>query len=97
MSDSTTLTAVPGTDAHAAAPSAALPRRVWDRWRKAAHAVGVVQTRGIMVLMYVLMVLPMGFLFRLTGDPLHLRQPKSGNWHECRQSPRSVDAARRQF
>jgi len=97
MDDSTTLAAHSASGVHTVAPGAAFPRRVWERWRKAAHAIGVVQTRGIMVIMYVLMVLPMGFLFRLAGDPLHLRPPKNGNWHECRQSPRTIDAARRQF
>jgi len=98
MNDGTTLTALPAAGANAgSASAAAFPRRVWERWRKTAHAIGVVQTRGIMLLVYVLMVLPMGFVFRLTGDPLQLRPPKDGTWRECRHSPRTIDAARRQF
>jgi len=98
MSDGTTLTAVRAPEAATAAPSlASFPRRAFERWKKTAHAIGVVQTRGIMVLMYIFMVMPMGFLARLTRDPLQLKPPKKGNWHECKQSPRSVDAARRQF
>lgn len=99
MSNGTTLTAVRATEAPAEAPPslANFPRRAFDRWTKVAHAIGVVQTRGIMLLMYIFMVLPMGLLARMTRDPLQLKPPKGGNWHDCKQSPRNVDAARRQF
>lgn len=72
-------------------------RRVWTHWRQAAHAVGVVQTRFIMLLIYATVVVPTGLLMRLKRDPLHLRLPKEGNWTATRPSERSVDAARRQF
>ena len=73
------------------------PRRVWDHWKQAAHAVGVVQTRFVMLVIYVIAVVPTGLLMRLSRDPLHLRAPEHGNWTPVRQNERSVDAARRQF
>jgi hypothetical protein len=73
------------------------PRRVWDHWKQIAHAVGVVQTRFFMLIMYGIVVVPTGLLMRLGRDPLHLREPASGNWTDVRQTERSVDAARRQF
>ena len=98
MGNGTTLTAsrASETPARAALGVTALPRRAFERWRKAAHAIGVVQTRGLMVLMYAFMVLPMGLLARLSRDPLQLRPPENGNWHECKQSPRTIETARRQ-
>ncbi len=72
-------------------------RRVWDHWKHVAHAVGVVQTRFLMLVIYVAVVVPTGFLMRFSRDPLHLHAPKDGNWTETPQSERSVDAARRQF
>jgi hypothetical protein len=72
-------------------------RRVFDRWKRAAHAVGVVQTRFIMLLIYATVVVPTGVLMRLSRDPLHLRPPEQTNWTPAKQSERSVDAARQQF
>ena len=72
-------------------------RRVWDHWKYVAHAVGVVQTRCFMLLIYAAVVVPTGMLMRLTRDPLHLRPPQDGNWVPAHQHERDVDAARRQF
>jgi hypothetical protein len=72
-------------------------RRVWEHWKQIAHAVGVVQTRFFMVVIYAIVVVPTGLLMRLSRDPLHLRAQQHGNWTPTRPSERSVDAARRQF
>ena len=74
-----------------------LALRAWDRWRKAAHAIGVVQTRFLMVVIYAAAVLPTGLLMRLFSDPLHLRRPKDGNWSPTKQEKPSLETARRQF
>ena len=98
MHEESTLTAAA---VMAAAPSAKPGRnyfrRVWDHWTHVAHAVGVVQTRFFMLLIYALVVVPTGALMRLSRDPLHLREPAQGNWTEARQNERTVEAARRQF
>jgi len=82
-----------------AAPTAGrgYARRVWEHWKQVAHAVGVVQTRFLMLVIYAIAVVPTGLLMRLSRDPLHLRAPRDGNWTPARQNERSVDAARRQF
>jgi hypothetical protein len=72
-------------------------RRVWDHWKQSAHAIGVVQTRFIMLLVYAVVVVPTGMLMRLSRDPLHLKAPERDNWTPTRPHERSVDAARRQF
>ena len=72
-------------------------RRIYDRWRRAAHAVGVVQTRVIMFLLYLAVVVPTGVFMRMSRDPLHLREPEQSNWLPARQHERSLEAARRQF
>jgi hypothetical protein len=73
-----------------------LHRRIYDRWSRAAHAVGIVQTRVIMLGIYLVVVVPTGVLMRLSRDPLHLRKPATSNWLPVRQIERSVEAARRQ-
>ncbi|MDX2170090.1 MAG: hypothetical protein SF182_23670 [Deltaproteobacteria bacterium] len=70
-------------------------RRVYERWKRAGHAVGVVQTRVIMVVIYTLVVVPTGLLMRAMRDPLHLK-PQQSNWVAARQNERSVESARQQ-
>ena len=81
----------------AAGDTRGLHKRVWERWTKAAHAVGVVQTRFLMFAIFVALVLPTGLLMKLFRDPLHLRRPKDGNWSPAKQEKVNLDTARRQF
>jgi hypothetical protein len=98
MQKQSALTA-PAAVAAPAAPAAAggYLRRVWSHWKQVAHAIGVVQTRFIMLLIYAVVVVPTGVFMRLSRDPLHLRAPEHGNWTPAHQHERSVEAARRQF
>ncbi len=80
-----------------ASASAGVLGRVLERWKKAAHAIGVVQTRLIMFAVYVAVVLPTGLLMRLFRDPLRLRRPQQGNWTPVRQEKASLETVRRQF
>ena len=79
------------------APLSYSPRLGFDQWRRSAHAIGVVQTRFLMLLIYVAMVLPTGFLFRMRADPLHLAPPESSNWTLTDECDRSLERARQQF
>ncbi|MGD9763152.1 MAG: hypothetical protein AB7V27_05535 [Candidatus Binatia bacterium] len=72
-------------------------RQVYDRWRRAAHAIGVVQTRLIMLAIYAVVVVPTGMLMRRSRDPLRLRPPADSNWIPTRPTEHSVEAARRQY
>jgi hypothetical protein len=68
----------------------------WVRWKKIARAIGVVQTRIMMVVFYFIFVLPLGLVLRLSGDPLRLRGREGSNWVPHRHDA-SLEAARRQF
>jgi len=72
-------------------------RATWERWKKIAHAVGVVQTRGLMLLLFALVAVPTGVMMRLSGDRLRLKQPKDGNWVPHEHQDQNIDSARRQF
>lgn len=80
-----------------ATPSAGLARATWERWKQIARAIGVVQTRLLMIAFYVVLVLPLGLVMRMTTDRLHLRRPQGSNWLPHRQEPQSLETARRQF
>ncbi|MBI3786099.1 MAG: hypothetical protein HY270_22155 [Deltaproteobacteria bacterium] len=70
---------------------------VWDHWKKAAHAVGVVQTRLIMIAFYFVVVLPLGLMMKLGNDKLRLRRPNGSAWVPHEHQEPSLDSARRQF
>ena len=72
-------------------------RATWERWKKIARAVGVVQTRILMVIFYFIFVLPFGLMLRMSGDPLRLRAHEGSNWSPHRDEKASLESARRQF
>jgi hypothetical protein len=75
----------------------AFVRAAWTRWKKVARAIGVVQTRILMVCLYFIFVLPLGVVMRLRGDPLRLKRPAGSNWTPHRNEEANIEAARRQF
>jgi hypothetical protein len=70
---------------------------VWRRWKQIAKAVGVVQTRILMVGLYFVFVVPLGLVARWSGDPLHLRARSGSNWVPHQDRPPSIESARQQF
>lgn len=72
-------------------------RAAWTHWKKIARAVGVVQTRILMVCLYFIFVLPVGVVARLNGDPLRLKRPTGSNWTPHRHEKASIESVRRQF
>lgn len=72
-------------------------RRSFKRWSGMAHAIGVVQTRFLMFAIYVLLVVPTGFLMHFFRDPMHLHLREGSNWTPAGSEPPSLEVARRQF
>lgn len=72
-------------------------RAPWNHWKKIARAIGVVQTRILMVCLYFVFVLPVGLIMRSSSDPLHLKRPRGSNWSPHRDDEPSIESARRQF
>lgn len=56
-------------------------RRSWlDRWMAALRTVGNVQAWILLTVFYVLIITPMGLVFRFVADPLRLRKRAGSNW-----------------
>ena len=72
-------------------------RTTWERWKKIARAIGVVQTRILMVGFYFAVAFPLGLVMRLAADPLRLKEPSGSNWSPHRHEDASLETARRQF
>lgn len=90
---------VPREVSHATAQhnNVVLWRQGWERWKQIARAVGVVQTKFIMILFYFVMVLPLGLVVRLREDRLRLRPPQGSLWVPHSQEEHTLDRARKQY
>jgi hypothetical protein len=56
-------------------------KRLWERWKRIAHAIGNFQARVLLTILYLLLVLPFGLAVRLFADPLRIRKRPHG-WLE---------------
>lgn len=74
-----------------------LVRSAWERWKQIAHAIGVVQTRLLMILFFFVVAFPLGLVMRLSGDKLRLKPPAGSNWTPHPDEPQNLEAARRQY
>ena len=72
-------------------------RSGWERWKQIARAVGVVQTRFIMILFYFVMVVPLGLFVRWKEDRLRLRPPQGPLWVPHPENKHTLDRARKQY
>jgi len=69
------------------APRWAIPFH--DAWMKLAHALGWINSRIILGLLYYGIFTPLGVLLRLLGrDPLNRRRPAAGSYWVPRPKPR---------
>jgi hypothetical protein len=57
---------------------------------------GNMLSRGLLTLLYLVLLGPFALLYRLAADPLHLRKRKSGNWTAWTTRNDSLATARRQ-
>jgi hypothetical protein len=73
-------------------------RRLWEKWKVVAHAIGNVQSRFMLLLFYFLVLAPFALGVRLLSDPLRLQKPSHSSWLP-KQTERldHWDKARRQF
>ncbi len=73
-------------------------KKLWDGWKRVAEKIVRVQTLILLTLLYVILILPFGFLASLLGDPLGVRRPAGSSlWRSRGTPPANLDAARRQF
>jgi hypothetical protein len=74
-----------------------LARTAFDRWKRLAHAIGVVQTRLFLILFFFMAAFPLGLMMRASGDRLRLRDPGDSNWVAHDHVAQNLDTARRQY
>ena len=75
-------------------------KKFWTGWKRFAKEVARVQTIILITVFYFLILVPLGFLFRLFGwDPLEtkgFKQKKTSNWKEITVKSPDLESLKRQ-
>lgn len=71
-------------------------RRLWQAWKRLAHAIGNFQARVLLTLFYGVLILPLGVIVRLFADPLRIRRSPE-QWLDHTGLPNDMASARRQW
>lgn len=70
-------------------------KRVWAAWSRLMHAIGNVQARVLLTILYAIVVLPFGLAVRFFGDPLRIKKLPT-QWLEHPEENFDMQWAKRQ-
>lgn len=70
--------------------------QAWAGWQRLARRISEFQSRLLLMVLYGLLVIPVGLVLRLVSDPLRRRRPAASNWTPRAPAPATLDEARRQ-
>lgn len=72
-------------------------KRVWEAWKKIAHKIGVFQSRVILSVLYIILIIPFSLAVKYITDPLRLKnRPMESYWIKRTPQEPSMEEARRQ-
>ncbi len=73
-------------------------RNLWEGWKVIAFKIGLVQSRILLTVLYVIVVAPFGIMVRVFSDPLGTRRTGRNTYYLATESrARGVEDARRQY
>jgi len=71
---------------------------LWRKWLPVAQAIGNFQAQVILTFFYVVVIAPLGIVYRLFADPLNLRNRNTrsnfGKWQHPKQN---LEETRKQY
>lgn len=70
--------------------------KAWSGWKRVARAIAEFNSRVLLTLLYVVLLMPFGLGLRLVADPLRRRKPVATNWIPRAEAPATLGEARRQ-
>ena len=74
---------------------ASLRAKLSAGWMKFGHAIGNVNARILLTLLYAIVILPFGLAVRLFSDSLHMKK-RPVKWFDHPPLPNTLEEARRQ-
>lgn len=69
--------------------------RVSEGWKKIGHAIGNVQARILLTVIYSVLILPFGLVVRLFSDSMHMKK-RPEKWFDHPPAPNTLEEAHRQ-
>lgn len=74
-----------------------LLKRAWEAWKKIAHKIGAFQSRVLLSVLYVILIIPFSLAVKFFIDPLRLKKkPVDSYWIPRPAQEPSMEEARRQ-
>ena len=72
---------------------------LWKKWQPIAQAIGNFQAQVILTLFYLVIMFPLGVIFRLFADPLRIRSVDSikSNFVKWEHPKEDLKRARKQY
>ena len=74
---------------------APLRKKLWEGWKKIAHAIGDFQARVLLTVIYSVLIMPFGLLVRCFADSLHSKK-RTVEWLDHPATSNDLNEARRQ-
>jgi hypothetical protein len=74
---------------------ASLRTKLWEGWKKFGHAVGNVNARILLTLLYAIVILPFGLAVRFFSDSLYSKK-RPEKWFDHPPLANTLEEARRQ-
>jgi hypothetical protein len=72
-------------------------RRLWQRWKSIAQKIGNFQSKVLLNVFYLFILMPFGLGVKLFSDPLRLHLQRRSHWLRKQTQVTTWDQARRQF
>jgi len=70
-------------------------KRLWEGWKKIAHAIGNFQARILLTVIYGVLILPFGLIVRLFSDSLRTKKRPEA-WLDYPPVSNEIEKARHQ-
>jgi hypothetical protein len=70
---------------------------IWKKWLPIAHAIGNFQAQVILSAFYVIILSPVGVLYRIFADPFKLRKKLRSNFGKWEYAKDTLESAHRQY
>lgn len=76
-------------------------KAVWKKWLPIAQAIGNFNAQVILTIFYLVIILPLGIIFRLFADPLNIRRDRlsrqKSNFRKWEHPNQNLEEARKQY
>jgi hypothetical protein len=71
-------------------------KRIWETWKRVSRAIGNLQARVLLTILYATVLLPFGVAVSLFSDPLRIKHRPTA-WLDHSRTPTTFDWARRNW